>query len=534
MSKQNFCPRALLCISFALIFMGALAAEYRPLVQPEPLASVSLGWREVYFRPKVSGAGMELTVSQPDGLVFQRTFAAGATPVYDLPGHTTNGTYTYELRLILPTRTEMRVEITESEKNKNDARRAGLDMPDFFTPKPVVQSGHFVVRGGSIQKGGGVEASSGEKMMRIQDVVHNDDVIITGSLAVGFDAVNGENFGFDTIRLKENNLRVHFDDTSTTGSYPKNDWRITINDSTNGGASYFSIDDATNGTVPFKVEADAPSNSIFVDDYGRVGFGTATPAVELHSRDSDTPTLRLHQDSSGGWTAQTWDVAGNESNFFIRDVTNGSKLPVRIQPGTPSSTFCLKSDGKVGFGTWSPGYAMELEKTGTNAAFILDRTDGAMNYINATADFGNFGTVSNHPLGLAANSLRRMVLWTDNSLTMNSGASCTAGGVWQNSSSRSLKENITELPSEKAFDALDELNPVMFNYKADLEETHVGFIAEDVPDVVASKDRKSMSPMDVVAVLTKVVKEQQKTISDLQQRISELEDRTPSERKEEE
>jgi hypothetical protein len=35
----------------------------------------------------------------------------------------------------------------------------------------------------------------------------------------------------------------------------------------------------------------------------------------------------------------------------------------------------------------------------------------------------------------------------------------------------------------------------------------VGFIAEDVPDLVSTKDRKGLSPMDIVAVLTKVVQE---------------------------
>jgi len=53
------------------------------------------------------------------------------------------------------------------------------------------------------------------------DIVHNDDVIIIGSLCVGFDCVNGESFGFDTFRLKENNLRIKFDDTSTAASFPR-------------------------------------------------------------------------------------------------------------------------------------------------------------------------------------------------------------------------------------------------------------------------------------------------------------------------
>ena len=69
-------------------------------------------------------------------------------------------------------------------------------------------------------------------------------------------------------------------------------------------------------------------------------------------------------------------------------------------------------------------------------------------------------------------------------------------------------------------DALQGLNPVTFTYKAAPEEQHVGFIAEDVPDLLATKDRKGLSPMDIVSVLTKVVQEQQGIIQE-QKKIAE-------------
>ncbi len=46
----------------------------------------------------------------------------------------------------------------------------------------------------------------------------------------------------------------------------------------------------------------------------------------------------------------------------------------------------------------------------------------------------------------------------------------------------------------------------------DKDDEYVGFIAEDVPDLVATKDRKGLAPMDLTAVLTKVVQEQQKML----------------------
>ncbi|MBF0338695.1 MAG: tail fiber domain-containing protein [Nitrospirae bacterium] len=111
-------------------------------------------------------------------------------------------------------------------------------------------------------------------------------------------------------------------------------------------------------------------------------------------------------------------------------------------------------------------------------------------------------------------------------LQMGSGAYVTTGGVWTNASSREYKENIEELSSNDAMLALNYLKPVTFNYKTDKTDHHIGFIAEDVPDIVATKDRKGLSPMDMVALLTKIVQEQQKTIAELSDRVKSLENQT--------
>jgi len=108
-------------------------------------------------------------------------------------------------------------------------------------------------------------------------------------------------------------------------------------------------------------------------------------------------------------------------------------------------------------------------------------------------------------------------------LHMASGAYCSTGGTWTNASSRSLKENIQALSTGEAVETLNKLTPVKYNYKVDKTDRHVGFIAEDAPELVATKDRKGMSSMDVVAVLTKVVQEQQKTIAELKEKIESFE-----------
>lgn len=207
------------------------------------------------------------------------------------------------------------------------------------------------------------------------DQMITDDLIVTGSLGVGIDMANDYSFGFNTFVLRENNLRIFFDDTSSD-AFPANKWILEANSSSSGGSNHFAIQDATYGRNPFLVEAGAPANTLFVNKSGRIGIGTSSPLLQLHLLRGDTPGLRLEQDATSGWTAQSWDMAGNESNFFIRDVTNGSRLPFRIQPGTSSNTLCLKQQGFVGIGTWSPQKPLHIERTGSPAALRLQRTDG--------------------------------------------------------------------------------------------------------------------------------------------------------------
>ena len=223
----------------------------------------------------------------------------------------------------------------------------------------------------------GLSYTTDNSSMREDDQVFLDDVIVTGSICVGQDCVNGESFSFDTERLKENNLRIHFDDTSTSASFPSNDWRIIINDSENGGANYFAVADATGGTTPFRVMAGAGNNALYISNSGgNVGMGTASPVVELHVTDGDSPTLRLEQNGSSGFGSQTWDIAGNESNFFVRDVTNGSKLPFRIKPNAPDNALYIAADGDLGFGTATPDGQIDVAHPSNpnNHAFLIDPT----------------------------------------------------------------------------------------------------------------------------------------------------------------
>ncbi len=563
----------------ALLTALALVAVSRaPAAEPQSarskLADVLAGVGRIDFVPVGVGAEFVLTVSGPDGNVERQEFDAGRPILLTVSGPEgktrPDGVYTWELR----PRRAAPAQIGHSGAETPDGRPVEVDAAARSHPAADrVQSGSFWIRGGVIVGPGASEprnaARSGAGAGRTPnaggrtalDQVIADDLIVQGSGCIGLDCVNNETFGFHSLRLKENNTRIGFVDTSATVGFPTNDWMIQANSGGSGGASYLGFVDqgaaggesgADSGTLIFQVTAGAPANSLLVDSTGRIGLRTATPVLDIHANTSNTPALRLEQNSSGGFTAQTWDIAGNEANFFVRDVTGGSRLPFRIRPGAPTSSIDIAANGWVGINQSSPGGNFDIhDGTATNDIFAgmgVNLVSGpAFNFGYAGSSFGRsagFFNVRPDASAVAPNpslrfmtaNVQRMIITNlgnvgigvtnpSNPLQMASGAFVSAGGVWTNASSREFKDNIRSFDAGAALETLHGLEPVTYTYKAAPGEAHVGFIAEDVPSILATPDRKGMSPMDVTAVLTRVVQEQQKTIEELRARVEELERR---------
>jgi len=552
-----------------LLLLGFVAWGAAAAVEPRgggKVAELAVGAAGVEWLPAVAGYDrLVLTVSGPDGLSFSQEFKAGVDPalsLFDAAGQRLpDGGYTWELRVVPRVAAALAQRLKAAREAGDQAAETALRRQGGLAAEPLAQSGHFAIQGGALVQpdlaepspARGKRPASQRSMtnLSLRDQVIADDLIVQGSACIGLDCVNNESFGFDTIRLKENNTRIKFDDTSTGTGFPNHDWQLTANDSASGGANKFSIEDITAATVPFTITGSAPTNAIFVDSSGRVGFRTATPVLDLHVATSNTPAMRLEQNGSGGFTAQTWDIAGNEANFFVRDVTGGSRLPFRIRPGAPTSSIDINASGNVGIGTASPSTRLTLsDGVITIGGLSLGQRSGATDdlQVNALRNI-IFGVDSNNDSTNASFSVSRnndpnqviFVAREDNLVGINlqtpsfplhvgtdatngNGAHLTAAGIWTDGSSRANKENIRALDSKDAFAALVGLEPVRYNGKNSPDgEEYLGFIAEDVPDLVAMNNRKGLSPMDIVAVLTKVVQEQEKTIHELAVRVNELE-----------
>jgi hypothetical protein len=274
------------------------------------------------------------------------------------------------------------------------------------------------------------------------DVVVPDNQEVQGNLCAGVTCAGGEPFGAsDTAKLKSDDPGLLFDDTSA-GGVADNDWALQANDLVSA-SNAFLLRDVTGSSTPFSVFHGAPTDSLRVAGNGNIGLGTDAPALDLSIRTNDTPAIRMEQSNLGGFTAQTWDIGANEANFFVRDVTSGSRLPFRIRPGALTSSIDIASNSNVGFGTASPAFPLDAVKSGVTGPMqrLANNGPSSLRFENTTSgskwDVG--GGATNFTVGPGGGTP---------ALTVTPGGDATTGGVVQQSTA-------TENPA--AVDAADVL-----------------------------------------------------------------------------
>ncbi len=313
------------------------------------------------------GYGLTLNVSGAG----RYEFAPGEAPIlmpYDVNGKAlADGTYTWQLTAT-PVLSEKEIE----------ARRQGKPGAG---PMGTTESGSFSIVAGSFVDPTVAENES-EKVHTIAE-----DLIVSGSACVGIDCTNSQTFE-ETLLLRENNLAIHFEDTSDTNSFPTTDWRLAINESDNGGLNKFSIEDASAVTIPFTVEGGAPSNTIYGQADGDVGIGTNDPVVRLHMVSGREPALRLEQDGSQGFAAQAWDLRVDDQSFAIADVTSGNDETFVIENGAPDNTLYIADEGYVGIGTDNPTRPMHIKADGL--AHVAFEHEASARRWNVGANSGAF------------------------------------------------------------------------------------------------------------------------------------------------
>jgi hypothetical protein len=214
--------------------------------------------------------------------------------------------------------------------------------------------------------------------------------------------------------------------------------------------------------------------------------------------------MRLEQNNSGGFTAQTWDVAGNEANFFVRDVTGGSLLPFRIRPGAPTSSIDISADGDVGFGTSSPEAKLDIALNASAATPLA-----ALRVTNGNGDFDN-----------------------DERFTVDTSGNVFARGSISQLSSRDAKTDFESADGNSVLARVAALPISTWRYKdAASDDRHLGPVAQDFHAAFGlGRSAESVAPTDLAGValaaiqaLNAQVAERDARIEALEQRLARLE-----------
>lgn len=129
--------------------------------------------------------------------------------------------------------------------------------------------------------------------------------------------------------------------------------------------------------------------------------------------------------------------------------------------------------------------------------------------------------------------------WPDGTLLSSKGAYLSSTGVWTNASSKTYKQDIH--PLENPLEILRQVDVYQYRYRADHGDdgrTHVGVIAEDLPEEVASADHKGAPTGELIALslaanraLLEQVEAQQAQLKALNDEVQRLKkQRNPSKR----
>ena len=560
----------------------------------ENFATLSSTGASVRFDVAAPHAAVTLTVIGPDNFSFTKEFKSGNAAELKLQSageRLPDGQYTYELRITPNISDETKAALKAAREKGNEAEvQRDLRKRGALPSQSMVQSGGFMILNGSVILPGATEGSRARASIQqsatpvlassvptsrtnfkirrnhpafmMFDQVIADDLIVQGSICAGLDCVNNEDFGFDTIRVKENNTRIQFDDTSTSAGFPNNNWQIRANDSGSGGTNFLGFVDqgatgnSETGTIVFAVNSGASANSLRVGSNSKVGLRTATPVLDMHANTTDTPAIRLEQNNTGGFTAQTWDVAGNEANFFVRDVTGGSRLPLRIRPGAPTSSIDIAASGAVGVGTASPSTRMDIRSVDTATAAMgnVANSDGSrfLTFYSGRSDNNGAALIwdSNQPFRIGNGDIAGAVSFTefarfttagrlgigttapDSLLTVNGTASKPGGGSWNSFSDVRLKNIRGKFNT--GLNAVMQLQPLRYQYRPDnamgLNSTgeHIGFSAQEVQKVIPQAVTQSESGYlmvnndPILWTMLNAIKEQQKEIVELKKEIRQL------------
>ena len=329
-------------------------------------------------------------------------------------------------------------------------------------------------------------------------------------------------------------LHIH-QEYANSGSYPAGEIKFSTNNSTttwqmasigtyvaanNGGTSGYPGGLVFKTKAPDNDHSSLPVERMVIDSNGNVGIGTPTPNATLDvSGDIILNGKVVHAgdfNHSGGTmscsnltVSNTLDVSGGCNvdgklkNSWIFSPSKTS--PLYIENTSYGEIYITGNTMFLGGGAGNSNNAIFTNKISEAGGpypwggfyIIQGQQVGTTWFVNSQYGDGPY------PAFQFANQLH-------NILTIYGDGTVRANGV-QLTSDRRLKKNI--VPTQYGLESILSLKPVSYIFKNDNDTTHIGFIAQDVenvlPELVNKSDPEKLS-LDyngIIPVLTNAVKE---------------------------
>ena len=236
-----------------------------------------------------------------------------------------------------------------------------------------------------------ITASSGD--VTFKNIVSDKDIIFNvsdGGVDTEVMRIDGSTsrvgIGTDTplstLHLTSGSGYIQIETNGSTGTI-KSDFNLNLYADDTGGnsASYQNIKFYTAGA----------NERMRIDNTGKVGIGTDTPATLLHVESADNDLARFKStDDLATFTLQDNDTTA----YFNAGGGSSGHLSIGGNAGTHTDNLNINvNTGNTGIGTNAPSAPLHVKYTGTGNGFILESTDaGASNapdlvlYRNAGAD----------------------------------------------------------------------------------------------------------------------------------------------------
>ena len=264
------------------------------------------------------------------------------------------------------------------------------------------------------------------------------------------------------------------------------------------------------------IDDNATSTAITIDASGNVGVGIATPSAQMHLA------------SSGVSTPAAISIAGTNSGSSASCHSQIKSLESAAGSGSSEMTFHTR---RVGDAFASPTEAMRISSSGS--VLVGNATDPSTS-VSGVRISDPANTTSRWSIGSSTVGKTAIQFLNGNgvqgSIVINSSSTS-----YNTSSDYRLKENIT--PVQGASDIVKAMRPVTYNFKADSNDWHDGFLAHELQElhpraVTGSKDAvdedgnpdyQGVDYSKLTPILTAALQEALNKIDALEARLTALE-----------